>query len=208
MSIKKKLIIFASIVFGVFLVINIIWFVFVWGKYEGYKGKLGNEMVVDDLEGLGKRYTLSDKDFGVSIKTPTYPQLSGGGFLRVSKAGDAVGYDSETGIPFNKDGEYIDIENTKIKPNMVFYIWPKLFGGYKFGIQYDCFEEDYIEYGGFESYQVNLDDNMKPIIDEDDYINYEEYTLRSQELYNENYDDMMELIKYANDLFDLELNIN
>lgn len=205
MSIKKKLIIFALLVFGVFLVINIIWFAFVWRKYEGYKEKLGNEMVVDDLEELGKRYTLSENDFDVSIKTPTYPQLSGGGFLRVNKVGDVVGYDGETGIPFNKDGEYIDIENTKIKPNMIFYIWPKLFGGYKFGIQYDCFEENNIEYGGFKSYQVDLDEELKPVIIEDAD---EEYTLKLQKLYNENYDDMMELIKYANDLFDLELNIN
>lgn len=205
MSIKKKLIIFALLVFGVFLVINIIWFAFVWRKYEGYKEKLGNEMVVDDLEELGKRYTLSENDFDVSIKTPTYPQLSGGGFLRVNKVGDVVGYDGETGIPFNKDGEYIDIENTKIKPNMIFYIWPKLFGGYKFGIQYDCFEENNIEYGGFKSYQVDLDEELKPVIIEDAD---EEYTLKLQKLYNENYDDMMELIKYANNLFDLELNIN
>lgn len=208
MSIKKKLIIFASIVFGVFLAINIIWFIFVWGKYEGYKGKLGSEMVVDDLEELGKRYTLSDKDFGVSIKTPTYPQLSGGGFLRVSKAGDVVTYDPENGRPIDKNGEYIDIEKTKIKPGMVFYIWPKLFGGYKLGIQYNCFEADNIEYGGFAFYQIILDENLKPDIDEEDYVEDEEYTLKLQKLYNENYDDMMELIKYANNLFDLELNIN
>lgn len=200
MSIKKKLIIFASIVFGVFLIINIIWFVFVWGKYEGYKGKLGSEMVVDDLEELGKRYTLSENSFGVSIKTPTYPQLSGGGFLRVSKVGDMVTYDSENGRPIDKNGEYIDIENTKIKPGMVFYIWPKLFGGYKLGIQYDCFEN-----GNMSMYQVSLDEELKLIIIEEAD---EEYTLKLQELYNENYEDMMELIKYANNLFDLELNIN
>lgn len=199
MSIKKKLIIFASIVFGVFLIINIVWFAFVWRKYEGYKGKLGDSMVVDDLEELGKRYTLSEDDFGVTIKTPMYPSFTDG-FLRASKQGDVVSYNIEDGRPVDKNGEYIDTENTKIKPGMVFYIWPKVFSGYTFGIEYHVFENE-----GFVMYQLNLDEELKPVIIEDAD---EEYTLKLQKLYNENYDDMMELIKYANNLFDLELNIN
>mgnify|MGYP001088055292 CR=1 FL=1 len=199
MSIKKKLIIFASIVFGVFLVINILWFAFVWRKYEGYKGKLGNEMVVDDLEELGKRYTLSEGDFGVTIKIPMYPSFTDG-FLRIGKQGQICVWGPD-GTVYDENGESIDIENTKIKPGMVFYIWPKLFGGYKLGVQYDCFEN-----GNMSMYQLNLNEDLKPADIEEGTD--DEYALKLQELYNENYDDMMELIKYANDLFDLELNIN
>lgn len=198
MSIKKKLIIFASIVFGVFLVINILWFAFVWRKYEVYIGKMGTQMVVNDMEELGKRYTLSEGDFGVTIKMPMYPSFTDG-FLRIGKQGGICVWGPD-GTVYDENGESIDIENVNIKPGMVFYIWPKLFGGYKLGIQYDCFEN-----GNMSMYQVSLDEELKLIIIKDAD---EEYTLKLQELYNENYEDMMELIKYANNLFDLELNIN
>lgn len=102
-----------------------------------------------------KRYSKVFGDYIVSLKMPAY--LGFGGFISV---GDKDGYTGE----LDADGNIIGGSGLDV----ALYVWPKLFGGYDLGIE---FNDPYNDI--WEQVMVNRDLSLQDTEDMDDeYVEY------------------------------------
>ncbi len=120
----KRLLIITGIAAGIFLIVNLIWFIGVKSRYLELTKNFDSELnyfgnYVEDVNGY--RYTVKDTGY-----------LGNSGFANVSTAQDLEVFIDENGS-----------ESTNGFTKVTLYIWPEMFSGYTYGIDIDNWEEVY-----------------------------------------------------------------
>lgn len=155
---KKKILIILGSLLALFAVVNLLWFGWSRIKYSAYTKDLSK---IESPSVIVPRYAANDADdFDYSVKYPDYLSLTGN---------LAVGFPSSADNPFS-DG---------------LIIWPKVFGGYEYGVILNPREDDP------EGYMFDIDAQGNAIQEE-----YQEVA--------ERYSDVIsELLSRANAYWDL-----
>ncbi|MBQ6814619.1 MAG: hypothetical protein IJP13_03680 [Lachnospiraceae bacterium] len=146
MSVKKKLIIFAVTVFGIFIVIAAVWFFGIGIKYVDWL-----DSVERQEDGELVYYESVHGDYLLKVKPAMFMAFEGG-FLRISKNEDFIIYLDEEGNAVYENELKID-----------YYIWPKFGTDYEMGVMI---------FSGDNTYQVIFDKDLNIInysTEDDDY---------------------------------------
>ena len=165
----KKLTILLSIIVIIFTVINLIWYLGVDRQYNKFCNKL-----VEVSDSNGRYYEKISNGYHYKIKRPSYMDF--GGFLMIEdEEGSWVEYNS-AGEPINSNGLCIAL-----------YIWPDIFGNYKYGVSFDDEIQDIF-------LQAIIDENLNFIPYD---LNNTEFNTIKEMLINENKDEILALIDNA-----------
>ncbi|MEG2051273.1 MAG: hypothetical protein RR012_03110 [Oscillospiraceae bacterium] len=175
---KKKLMKILLSVLIVFLIINIIWGLYVYFKYNPFQ-----KSVEEHTKTVGHSYVCDGYTY--SVKKPSYLSLTGNlaitPVLNLTTEGLRVGNDGIT--PFT--GESIDV-----------IIWPKLFGGYEIVVNISKYSgkinsNNENEYTILEFY---VDENMNPI---------ENLSSEKKKVYEANKNNLKDALKKINSVWNL-----
>ena len=136
-KVVKKLIIFGVVVALVFAVINLVWFLGIKVPYDNLSNGM-EKIQGPTVDGFTRIYHTASKDgYEFNIKNPAY--LTDNGYLSVVDESGIVVVMDENGNVENKE-DYITL-----------FIWPQLFGNYKYGIDIqtdEAWEQIYIDLEG------------------------------------------------------------
>lgn len=180
MTVKKKLIVCTVIIFGVFLIINVLWFSTIWRKYHGY---LNNMEGYEEEDGKGNKYTKTVEEYTALVKFPIYLDFSGGGFLHIrSSELYSVTMEEDGTMTANRD---MDI---------VLYFWPEFWGGYRIGVFFEDIPND-------KFIQIYVDKDLKYLPENNMDPAYEE---EMSGLISTYYEQIKEMFDAAVDLWGLE----
>lgn len=180
MTVKKKLIVCTVIIFGVFLIINVLWFSTTWRKYHGYLNAMEG---YEENEGKGSQYIKTIGDYRLLVKQPVYLDFSGGGFLNISSS-----------EPYSVTMEEGGTMTANRDMDIVLYFWPQFWGGYKMGVLFDDIPND-------EFIQIYVDKDLKYLPENNMDTAYEE---EMNELISTYYDQIKEMFDVAVDIWGLE----
>lgn len=178
MSTKKKLIITTGVIFGVFFIINIVWFF-------GFQIKFIKYMKTVDKVNDDGHITYEGKvdNYNISISPPTYLAMDGG-YLTISAA------DSEQKAYIKEDGSISYDKDTHI----TFYIWTEFGNQYEIGIMI---------FDGSDAYQAIFDKNLQLVIE--DYNRDDSDIL--QKYIDDNREQILDMMKVAQKTWGFDFDI-
>ncbi|MBQ2745410.1 MAG: hypothetical protein IJF37_07370 [Lachnospiraceae bacterium] len=182
MSTKKKLLIVGSVLLGIFLIVNIVWFATVYAQWNGY---VENSGAIRDESGVEARYYGdTDDTYTVSISKPSYLKFSNNGFLQVtfSEPYSVSGYDTGNLVA-----------NRPI--NISVYFWPDMMGEYSCGVM---FSDDI---SGFKA-QVYIDKELNIVGNED--VIEDEFVEQVEKCMTENEATIRAMYQFGIDSFGLD----
>ncbi len=156
----KIVIILCSVLVGVFAIWNIAWFAFVNSVYKPLADKIS-------VDNLGYHSMVADDNYRYSVFMPSY--LSFTSNLSVHE-----------NTPINEQSDSHSVS---------LIIWPKLFGGYEYGVSLTVPKSEGKDELSFSSYNFMFDEHMNPLDELNEYEKevLEEYKDEIKELYNKVY---------------------
>ena len=184
---KRRIIIVTSVIFGIFLIYNLVWFFSVGIKYMEYESKLAKV----DAEGSSIKYSGEIDGYLYQIKPAGYLSFESG-YLTVSKVDERMilmsGQGDEQRVFYRDDDgnkQYIDDWCS-----IDFYYWNNGLGELRYGIMY----EDVTRFA-----QIILDNELNVLNGEDDG-----YKEEFQMVVDKNRDSIIELMNRAKEMWKLE----
>lgn len=165
-----KLLLLSLVIVIVFSAINLSWYIGVKRTYDRIAGDLDK---VINTERKGTTYQKDIDGYTFSLKMTTY--LSNSGFLSVEK---------EEGYVVNLDDELNPISDNGV--HVTLFIWPKTFGGYKYGIDIYSEMDNLWE-------QISIDSEGNYIPKDEDNVELNEYLTSLRNQYQEEIVTMLDL---------------
>lgn len=178
-KVLRKILIFFGSLLLIFGLINIIWLVGIKSPYKKFAEGM-EKIEGPKMDGITRTYYEKQQDgYEYYIKSPTY--LSDNGFMYVINSAANM-------VIMDENGTETPCMDVQVK----LYVWPQLFGGYKYGV-------DIQKEGVWE--QIYIDDQGNYLPQDSENIELNKYL---ESVVKENETEISKLLKLANEQWELK----